>query len=360
MTMISRRLFLASGAVAGSGALMSTAATRSDIRREVLAFYYPWFGTRSVSGAWRHWQAPDGTSHDQDPTVDHPVGGPYDSHDPAVLQRHANELVVAGITGILSSWTAPDEFKDQILGKILDTMHARGLRVSVYIEPRQRDAASAQSDIAYLLRKYAAHPAWLRVDGHPVLFVYYASIQQFPAAGWRAAADAAATATRETRPILIGDVSPRQTYYPQRAASFDGTHVYTMAPMVMGMTPAQIDAYTAKVYPDWQRNAPPIRCATVIPGFDDRIVPGRPLPRPVVERYGTGTFDALWRAAMASNVDWVLISSFNEWHEGSEIEPSREYGDTFLRRNKLWSNAFLAHRPIPVPPESPIPFNPTR
>jgi hypothetical protein len=34
--------------------------------------------------------------------------------------------------------------------------------------------------------------------------------------------------------------------------------------------------------------------------------------------------------ARASKPQWILVTSFNEWHEGSEIEPSVEFGRTYL------------------------------
>ena len=34
---------------------------------------------------------------------------------------------------------------------------------------------------------------------------------------------------------------------------------------------------------------------------------------------------------MNCGADWVLIDSFNQWEIGTEIEPSREYGDLYLK-----------------------------
>ena len=79
-----------------------------------------------------------------------------------------------------------------------------------------------------------------------------------------------------------------------------------------------------------------------MPGYDDRAVPGRPLPRPVVNRDGGRLFADLWRAAIAADPDWILIVSFNEWHEGSEIEPSRETGSRELDTCRQMSARFLA------------------
>lgn len=39
-------------------------------------------------------------------------------------------------------------------------------------------------------------------------------------------------------------------------------------------------------------------------------------------RTGAGYYDGEWRQAVAANARWVGITSFNEWHEGTQIEPA--------------------------------------
>jgi hypothetical protein len=39
-----------------------------------------------------------------------------------------------------------------------------------------------------------------------------------------------------------------------------------------------------------------------------------------------------------------LITSWNEWHEGRELEPSVEYGSSILDETTAFSRAFLAHQ----------------
>jgi hypothetical protein len=39
---------------------------------------------------------------------------------------------------------------------------------------------------------------------------------------------------------------------------------------------------------------------------------------------------ALWEQALLDRTDWVLVNSFNQWHNGTEIEPSAELGDRYL------------------------------
>lgn len=327
------------GGLGAVGLVGPGGAVSHRVRPEVLAFYYGWYGTPRGSGAWRHWRGPEAPA--ADPRVDTPARGLYDSHDPATIARHAAWLRQAGVTGIVSSWWGQGTFEDRSLQLLLDPMHARGLKVAAYIEHQDRGRAGLIADLAYLIRRYADHPAWLRVDGRPVLFAYWGAIKTLPSAEWALAADAVA-AQGLPRPVLIGDVNPTYGVFPQAKAAFDGLHSYVLAPYVTGKSPAEITAYTDLNYPKWKaRVGDRIYCATVMPGFDDTQVPGRPPPRPLVRRAGTGTFDALWRAAIKTDPDWVLVTSFNEWHEGSEVEPSREYGDLFLHRNRRWSGLFL-------------------
>ena len=48
--------------------------------------------------------------------------------------------------------------------------------------------------------------------------------------------------------------------------------------------------------------------------------------------------------AIAAHPDYVLITSWNEWHEGSEIEPSVEYGSLFLNATSVFSREFLGRK----------------
>ena len=71
-----------------------------------------------------------------------------------------------------------------------------------------------------------------------------------------------------------------------------------------------------------------IACATVIPGYDDTKIRK---PGLKADRLDGQVYRVLWDEAMKAKPDWVLITSWNEWHEGSEIEPSLEYSDQYLR-----------------------------
>ena len=37
------------------------------------------------------------------------------------------------------------------------------------------------------------------------------------------------------------------------------------------------------------------------------------------------TYDLMWTAALRAGADVVTITSYNEWHEGTQIEPARSW-----------------------------------
>ena len=56
----------------------------------------------------------------------------------------------------------------------------------------------------------------------------------------------------------------------------------------------------------------------IIPGYDNRNLWRLP-PRLITDRWGGETYRTLWQEAIAAAPDYVLITSWNEWHEGSEL-----------------------------------------
>jgi hypothetical protein len=330
--MISRRLAIGAGlALAGTPSL----AAPRRFARQALAFYYPWYGNPATSERWLHWQGPANEAPRQSPTLNHPALGLYDSHDPAVIARHVAQAKAAGLTGLIVSWWGIDSFEDKAMAAILGAAKKAELRITVYLEQQKGGAAGAARDLSYLLATYGDHPAWLQVDARPVLFLYLQALRDLPARDWRAAS---------VRAFLVGDVSPREgAQFAAWAPFMDGIHVYVLAPYVKGMTAAQMSVWADRTYPAWRRAiGSRLFCATVIPGFDDTLVPGRPSPRPTVDRHDGATYGVLWDAAIRHEADWVLVTSFNEWHEGSEIEPSREHGDRYLRLTSPLARRFLA------------------
>src|SRR5262249_37155339 len=61
-------------------------------------------------------------------------------------------------------------------------------------------------------------------------------------------------------------------------------------------------------------------CApSVGPGFEADRATGDPHVKP---RRNGRTYDAMWRAAIRARPDRITITSYNEWHEGTQIEPA--------------------------------------
>jgi hypothetical protein len=67
---------------------------------------------------------------------------------------------------------------------------------------------------------------------------------------------------------------------------------------------------------------------TAMPGFDDRLTKrSGAIYQP---RHDGEYFRQSFTGVTQSNADWAIITSFNEWVEGSQIEPSATYGDQYL------------------------------
>src|SRR5437868_12602300 len=69
----------------------------THVPREVLAFYYGWYATPQVSGVWYHWGNVDLVHEHIGTTAHYPIGGPYDSHDPQVVEHQCELARQAGI-----------------------------------------------------------------------------------------------------------------------------------------------------------------------------------------------------------------------------------------------------------------------
>lgn len=275
----------------------------------VLAKYYPWFDeTTWVSGK----------------PVDLPAV-PYNSADRRTIERQVAQARAAGIDGFTLNWWGRDNPTDTNLQTLLDVAGSSGFRVTVDFDlnsPFWKGPDDLIDALAYL-RRYYAHPAWLKVNGHPAISFY--ATRRYPVATW-------ATIRRAVDPngevfwIGEGDIF-------SYLEVFDGIHPYSVA---WSPEPGnQLKAYARKTraFPGNK-----LWVATVMPGYDDTRL-GR-VDGFRTDRQGGAYYRALWQAAIETRPTIISVTSWNEWMEGSQIEPSREYGNLYLQITREMSAAY--------------------
>jgi hypothetical protein len=325
----------------------------------VLAVHYPWYGTPAgPTGRWRHWnharlEMPEerivgfhdprrlasparldiGATH-------YPEGGPYDSRDPARIRAQLASARAAGLDGFVVSWWGRESEEAQGLAALFRHANEAGLVLAPYYETGglwRRGAPGVAADLASLLDRHGHEPGWLRVGGRPVVFLYASHRLRPPA--WDAVI--ARLAAEGRRLFLVADV-PSPEWLDARPGwlgRFDALHVYT--PVVF-LTRGRDLGATYRALGALAGAAGRPFVPAVAPGFDDRQVR---TPGTVVDRSGGATYDRGWEAALAVDPPWVLVSTWNEWHEGSEIEPSVEHGRRYLDATRAWAERFRRGRP---------------
>jgi hypothetical protein len=77
------------------------------------------------------------------------------------------------------------------------------------------------------------------------------------------------------------------------------------------------------------------------PGCEDLRVSSQPFAR---DRENGAYYQRTVDAVLPTQPDFILVHSFNEWIEGSMIEPSTSYGDLYLELTARHVAAFKALR----------------
>ncbi len=286
---------MALGATAVVGCkLMSPPTAVAPIRA---AFYYPWFPQ-----AW--------TQQGQDPFTNYtPTRGFY-STDLATVQAQIADMQSAGITVGIASWFGPGSSTDPHWPTLIGAAQGTGFAWAPYYEPEgTSDPTPAQiaDDLHSMYAQYLGTNtdsglAYIAGKGMPV-FVYNADdLTQAKGCDtvnrWTAARQ---LLSQEYNQVVYVDlkVFPGYASCPG-GGGIDGWHQYAPASATQNFAAAPGDG-----------------SFSISPGFWKSGVP-----------YGTAPFlardRARWQADIAtmnaSGAKWQLITTYNEWGEGTAIE----------------------------------------
>ncbi len=297
-------------------ALETAQIQRLALPRMIWAFYYPWYRLDD-------WGS--------DILIDRPAK-PYASHDPESIARHIEQAQDAGIDGFISSWWGPEDYTDRNLETLLDLAQDRGFSVTVYFETLRGDGPQPRNVIIrwlrYLLSTYAEHPAFYKVNGKP-LVLFWAS-DTVPIETWQEIFDTLRAEGLESFSLGIG-------YSATNLEVFDGIHEYGVF-LYEDLSQTFLAANRlTRYYTALTVDSPPkVWAATVQPGYDDRLIPGR--EGLVQDRENGDFYRSTFEAAIASDPDWIFITTWNEWWEHTHIEPSENFGELYLEITRAYAD----------------------
>ena len=296
-------LVLSSAASAAARPAASVAVPR------VSAFYYPWYGTPTPDGAYQHWNQDGHAPPNNIASAYYPLRGVYSSSNALVVSAQMDEIRSAGIDQIDVSWWGQGSAEDQRMPLVVADARTDGITVAAHLEPYGgRTVASTVADMQYLEQHY----------GIRTFYVYRAP--DFPAAEWAAAQTAIHASGGVTDFAQTGMVGWAA------AAGFDGVYTYDIVTFSGNM----FHRFCAEAHKKHLICAP-----SVGPGYDAKRGDGDTHFKP---RRNGGTYDAMWRAAIASSRrpghDHVVqrVARGDADRAGCAVAPSRPGSVPLVRR----------------------------
>jgi glycoprotein endo-alpha-1,2-mannosidase len=272
---------------------------------------------------------------------------------------------LSGIDGIIFEWwghksqelnelNSDSGFVDETFNLLLSVAAEFKIKVGINIKAYpHRSAESICQDLQYIHAKYGKNPSLLKFQERPIVFVYDAQkIERIDSAvDW---------ISKNCPTFLIATVCDKNDVYDALENGFDGISSYFVSENANWAT--NISNWPFVVKDADERNL--LFVPAVGPGYSDRKV-NTWTHSNERSRANGGYYEKLWKAAIMADPAVVIINSFNNWYEGTGIEPSLNIDrfhweasnwvasgtpTSFLEMTKVWSEEFKNYvPPIPTP-----------
>ncbi len=287
----------------------------------LLVHVMPWFEASESTIGW-HWRmnrtVEEARASGRAGSHFQPLIGLYDSLDPAVIELQVGWIKLSGFDGVLADWYGARDAIDYAM------IHARttalfkvatqaGLTIGVVYEDQTAKKmveagrieegdvpAVARETGAFLAGGWMRQENWFRLRGKPAVLVF--GPQRFGEAEWGA--------------------------FREGAGEFQLITLHRQHPFAQGAFDWPIPRYGmeyTRAYPERSREWG-LRIATAFPRFQDFYEEGGvPDAHPDLPDAEGATYRDTLAAALASESDAVQVATWNDWQEGTQIEPSVEH-----------------------------------
>lgn len=326
-TTVSVLLLLAIALMMPIGSIRADEPKRNSKSKLLLAHYMPWYRAKPFSKTWGwHWTM---NHFDPEKQTDgkreiaskyYPLIGPYDSADPDVLEYHLLLMKLAGIDGVIVDWYGLTNYRDYAAlhhntTQMLKQCERLNMKFVICYEDQTIPAlvkakrlaatdrvAHVVKEIDWLSKYWFKSGAYLKLDGQPLLL-------SFGQTGL----------TNEEWSQCLQQTQAKVTYISQHhrrqaaAGAFDWP------------VPSDALAKWDQFYDDSRRW--PHAIPVAFPRFVDIYAEAK-----VRESYGRLeddggiSFRRMLKRAAASRAAITQIATWNDWGEGTQIEPCQEFG----------------------------------
>ncbi len=310
----------------------------------LMVHYMPMYQSKALGGSWGwHWTM----NHYNPETFDeqgrrriashyYPLIGPYDSRDADLVEYHVLLMKVAGIDGAIADWDGSSSLYDYPLInsgtiKLFNALSAAGLRFAVCYEDQtitqlinngritaDQAVEQGQRDMTYVLNHWANQPAYLTLDGKPVVLNF--GPQYFYSEPAWAAILSVFSAGAQFFPLnnRLGTVAAGAFPWPPMWLSVGGV----LAPEVLHQ---YLDDFYSSAT-TW-----PIVVGGAVPGFHDIYQEAGVQPSyGYLDARNGLTFSETLDRALLAHPQVIQIVTWNDFNEGTNIEPTQEYGYQYL------------------------------
>ncbi len=306
--------------------------------RFVLADYMLWYNPGTF----------DGTK-----TFDIPAAGPYQSADRATIRRHLDEAQQACLDGFSAHWYGP--FEPVTTGnfeRLLKESEGSAFRHAALLLTNTWPGADEETlieAIQYVLDEWADHPNYMRIEGRPLILFTDMLLpwnhEGFSLQGW--------TRIRNTVDPDHESVWMSEGLSTLYLPVFEGQYIYRIDhrdfPQSWLKQPRFANLLRGVEFNLGARNLPLgglLWADTIAPGYDDtragNIVNDYRVPAPPFarDRRNGGYYADTWSVTAETRGDFLIVKSFNEWVEGTAIEPGSTYGDLYLDMTCEYANEY--------------------
>jgi hypothetical protein len=292
-------------------ALMQSSATLGQTDKQVWVFYLSfWRGDSWVAS--------------QDVLTDTPIQT-YDTASASTWNQQIQQAQNTGIDAFIVSWFGlQDDHSTQALTTALNQAANRRFKIGVALDlfPGNvpKDQASITVSLNYIINSLSTYSAYLRFDGKPVIYFAFQQTTGFNRATWQAIRN---SVDPNYQTIWVAEGLNGCCIY---GGAFDGMYAFNLA----WGDPAST---ATRQFASMRNAGGYFYTPTVHPGWDESLVAARdnrPNPTSPRDRANGQFLINSWNGAIASNASIILIVSWNEYMEGSHIEPSTLYGSQAL------------------------------